>query len=152
ARRAPARGRPERRHRDDAAALQLHLGALRIERLVGEVPRRDRAALAGAVIAPPEPLDLRTAHAEADAAEGLARDEGAGVGQERGGEGGEQAHEEGILAYMDVFNVCTGATDIPADPNGPPGYAATAVRVGKAIGATPLGMSIYELPPGQAIR
>ena len=52
---------------------------------------------------------------------------------------------------MDVFNVFTGATDIPADPNDPPGYAATAVRVGKAIGATRLGMSIYELPPGQAI-
>ncbi len=52
---------------------------------------------------------------------------------------------------MDVFNVFTGATDIPADPNDPPGYAATAVRVGKAIGATRLGMSVYELPPGQAI-
>jgi uncharacterized cupin superfamily protein len=52
---------------------------------------------------------------------------------------------------MDVFNVFTGATDISPDANDPPGYAATAVRVGKAIGATRLGMSIYELPPGQAI-
>ncbi len=52
---------------------------------------------------------------------------------------------------MDVFNIFTGATDIPPDPTDPPGYACSAVRVGKAIGGSRLGMSVYELPVGQAI-
>jgi uncharacterized cupin superfamily protein len=52
---------------------------------------------------------------------------------------------------MEVFNIFTGATDVSPDGDEPPGYAASAVRVGKAIGATRLGMSVYELPPGQAI-
>jgi uncharacterized cupin superfamily protein/transposase InsO family protein len=57
----------------------------------------------------------------------------------------------GILAAMDVFNIFTGATDIPPDPTDPPGYACSAVRVSKAIGGSRLGMSVYELPVGQAI-
>jgi len=52
---------------------------------------------------------------------------------------------------MNVFNVFTGATDIPADPNDPPGYACSAVRVGPKLGASRLGITVYELPPGQAI-
>ena len=51
---------------------------------------------------------------------------------------------------MDAFNIFTGATDVPPEDDAPPGYAARAVRVGKRIGATRLGMSVYELP-GQAI-
>jgi uncharacterized cupin superfamily protein len=53
---------------------------------------------------------------------------------------------------MDTFNIFTGATDVGPDGSEPPGYdECTAVRVGKKIGAKRLGMSIYDLPPGQAI-
>ena len=53
---------------------------------------------------------------------------------------------------MEIFNLFTAETDVGPDGNEPPGYELTrAVRVGKAIGASQLGMSIYELPPGQAI-
>jgi uncharacterized cupin superfamily protein len=52
---------------------------------------------------------------------------------------------------MSVFNLFTGATDIPPDDSDPPGYACSAVRVGKRIGATRMGMSVYDLPPGQSI-
>jgi uncharacterized cupin superfamily protein len=52
---------------------------------------------------------------------------------------------------MATFNVFTGATDIPPDDNDPPGYGCSAVRVGKQIGAARIGMSVYDLPPGQSI-
>ena len=53
---------------------------------------------------------------------------------------------------MEVFNVFHGEADVGPSGDEPPGYERTrAVRVGNAIGATQLGMSIYELPPGQAI-
>jgi uncharacterized cupin superfamily protein len=52
---------------------------------------------------------------------------------------------------MTVYNIFTGELDIPPDPADPPGYACSARRVGAVIGATRLGMSIYELPTGQAI-
>ncbi len=52
---------------------------------------------------------------------------------------------------MDVFNLFNGATETPADPNDPPGYACSAVRVGPKIGAAKVGMSVYELPAGQAV-
>jgi uncharacterized cupin superfamily protein len=52
---------------------------------------------------------------------------------------------------METFNLFNGATDVPPDPADPPGYACSAVRVGKRIGAARMGMSIYDLPPGQAI-
>jgi uncharacterized cupin superfamily protein len=53
---------------------------------------------------------------------------------------------------MEIFNLFNAETDVGPDGNEPPGYELTrAVRVGKAIGASQLGMSIYELPPGQAI-
>ncbi len=52
---------------------------------------------------------------------------------------------------MAVFNIFNGPLDVPPDPDDPPGYAGSAVRVGPVIGAKRLGMSIYELPPGQAI-
>jgi uncharacterized cupin superfamily protein len=53
---------------------------------------------------------------------------------------------------MEIFNLFHGATDVGPDGSEPPGYEQTrAARVGKAIGATQLGMSIYELPTGQAV-
>jgi uncharacterized cupin superfamily protein len=53
---------------------------------------------------------------------------------------------------MEIFNLFNGETDTGPSGDEPPGYELTrAVRVGKKIGATQLGMSIYELPPGQAI-
>jgi len=53
---------------------------------------------------------------------------------------------------MEIFNLFHGETDDGPSGDEPPGYELTrAARVGKAIGATRLGMSIYELPTGQAI-
>src|SRR5437764_3077854 len=53
---------------------------------------------------------------------------------------------------MEIFNLYHGETDTGPSGDEPPGYELTrAVRVGKAIGASQLGMSIYELPPGEAI-
>ena len=53
---------------------------------------------------------------------------------------------------METFNLFTGELDLDPEGNEPPGYEqGRAVRVGKKIGASKLGMSIYELPPGQAI-
>ena len=37
------------------------------------------------------------------------------------------------------------------DPEDPEGYSAGMSRLGPALGATGTGMSIYELPPGQAL-
>jgi uncharacterized cupin superfamily protein len=50
-----------------------------------------------------------------------------------------------------VFNLLKGELDQGPDPDDPPGYACSARRVGPAIGAERLGMSVYELPAGQAI-
>ena len=50
---------------------------------------------------------------------------------------------------MDVFNLF-GAVPEP-DAGDPPGFEKLEVRVGPAIGAKRLGMTVYELPPGQAI-
>jgi uncharacterized cupin superfamily protein len=53
---------------------------------------------------------------------------------------------------METFNLFQSETDIGPDGNEPPGYEQTrAARVGKKIGATKMGMSIYELPTGQAV-
>jgi uncharacterized cupin superfamily protein len=52
---------------------------------------------------------------------------------------------------MTVFNIFSGVLDVPPDPADPPGYACSARRVGPALGAERIGMSVYELPPGQAI-
>ena len=37
------------------------------------------------------------------------------------------------------------------DPEDPDGYRAGMARLGPALGATGTGMSVYELPPGQAL-
>ena len=53
---------------------------------------------------------------------------------------------------MEIFNLFHGTTDVGPSGDEPPGYELTrAARVGKAIGATRLGLSIYDLPTGQAI-
>jgi uncharacterized cupin superfamily protein len=53
---------------------------------------------------------------------------------------------------MEIFNLFQGEADVGPSGDEPPGYELTrAARVGKAIGATRLGLSIYDLPTGQAI-
>jgi uncharacterized cupin superfamily protein len=49
----------------------------------------------------------------------------------------------------DTFNLFHGETqDVPA---GAPGDRGRAARVGRMLGAARLGMSVYDLPPGEAI-
>ena len=50
---------------------------------------------------------------------------------------------------FETFNLFTGATD--EVPPGAPGDRGRAARVGSKLRASRLGMSIYELPPGEAI-
>ena len=53
---------------------------------------------------------------------------------------------------MEIFNLFNDEADVGPGGDEPPGYELTrAARVGKKIGASKLGMSVYELPPGQAI-
>jgi len=53
---------------------------------------------------------------------------------------------------METFNLFNGEADVGPSGDEPPGYELTrAARVGKKIGATKMGMSVYELPPGQGI-
>jgi uncharacterized cupin superfamily protein len=53
---------------------------------------------------------------------------------------------------METFNIFRGELDELPAGNEPPGYEqGRAARVGRKIGATQMGMSIYELPQGQAI-
>jgi uncharacterized cupin superfamily protein len=53
---------------------------------------------------------------------------------------------------MEIFNLFQGETDVGPDGTEPSGYEQTrAARVGKAIGAKQMGMSIYELPKDQAV-
>lgn len=41
--------------------------------------------------------------------------------------------------------------EVARDEGDPPGYDTGYVRVGPLVGATKLGLSVYELPPGQSI-
>lgn len=43
------------------------------------------------------------------------------------------------------------APQIVLDPEDPEGFKASLVRLGKQLGASASGASVYELPPGQAI-
>src|SRR5690349_9457582 len=53
---------------------------------------------------------------------------------------------------MEIVNIFSAEVDIGPDGTEPPGYEKTRrVAVGKGIGATRMGMSIYELDPGQAV-
>jgi uncharacterized cupin superfamily protein len=50
---------------------------------------------------------------------------------------------------LKTFNLFNGETD--AVPAGAPGDRGQAARVGSKLGASRLGMSVYDLPPGEAI-
>jgi len=53
---------------------------------------------------------------------------------------------------MEIFNLFHGEADVGPSGDEPPSYELTrGARVGKAIGAKRLGLSIYDLPNGQAI-
>ncbi|MGH3002807.1 MAG: cupin domain-containing protein [Gaiellaceae bacterium] len=43
------------------------------------------------------------------------------------------------------------AVDVARDEGDPPGYDTGYARIGPEVGATSLGMSVYELPPDQSI-
>lgn len=50
---------------------------------------------------------------------------------------------------LKTFNLFNGETEeVPA---GAPGHRGRAARVGSKLGAVELGMSVYDLPPGEAI-
>lgn len=49
------------------------------------------------------------------------------------------------------FNLFSDAIDGALDESDPPGYRCRAVRLGPRLGASRLGMSVYQLPPGEAI-
>src|SRR3954452_20579062 len=61
---------------------------------------------------------------------------------------GQSEAKESELA-MQTFNLFSGATE--AVPPGAPGDRGRAARVGSMLGAARLGMSVYDLPPGEAI-
>ena len=52
---------------------------------------------------------------------------------------------------MEIFNLFEGETDTGPDGTEPPGYHCRAARLGPRLGASRLGMSVYDLPPGEAI-
>lgn len=53
------------------------------------------------------------------------------------------------MTMLRTFNLFDGETE--SVPAGAPGDRGRAARVGAKLGASRLGMSIYELPPGEAI-
>jgi len=52
---------------------------------------------------------------------------------------------------MEIFNLFSGSTDDHSTEKTPDGFRCSAVSFGKRIGASRMGMTVYELPPGQAI-
>jgi uncharacterized cupin superfamily protein len=50
-----------------------------------------------------------------------------------------------------VQRINIGSPDFEYDPGDPSGFRSGMLRFGKTIGASQLGASVYELPPGQAI-
>jgi uncharacterized cupin superfamily protein len=52
-------------------------------------------------------------------------------------------------SVMGVFNLFSGETD--EGPPEAPGYRCRAARLAAKLGGSRLGMSVYDLPPGQAI-
>ncbi|HZD88284.1 MAG TPA: cupin domain-containing protein [Gaiellaceae bacterium] len=52
---------------------------------------------------------------------------------------------------MDTVNLFTVETEAGPQEGDPPGYLCSAVRLGPKLGASRLGMSVYGLPPGEAI-
>jgi uncharacterized cupin superfamily protein len=52
---------------------------------------------------------------------------------------------------MDTFNLFSGVTELGPDGTEPAGYLGRAARLGPKLGASRLGMTVYDLPPGEAI-
>ena len=52
---------------------------------------------------------------------------------------------------MEIFNLFTGAPDDFSTEETPDGFRCSAVTIGPKIGAKRLGMTVYELPVGQAV-
>ena len=52
---------------------------------------------------------------------------------------------------MEIFNLFTGAPDDFSAEETPDGFRCSAVTIGPKIGAKRLGMTVYELPVGQAV-
>lgn len=52
---------------------------------------------------------------------------------------------------METFNIFTGAMDDRSTRETPDGYRCNAASIGKRLGAEHIGMTVYELPPGQAV-
>ena len=52
---------------------------------------------------------------------------------------------------METFNLFSDVTDLGPDGTEPPGYLCRTARLGPKLGASRLGMSVYDLPPGEAI-
>lgn len=52
---------------------------------------------------------------------------------------------------METINLFSAEADVPPDGTEPPGYLASALRLGPKLGGSRLGMSLYDLPPGEAI-
>jgi uncharacterized cupin superfamily protein len=53
---------------------------------------------------------------------------------------------------MEIYNLFHGELDLDPEGDEPAGYdEGRAARVGAKIGATQIGMTLYELPPGQAV-
>lgn len=50
---------------------------------------------------------------------------------------------------MEIFNLFNGETI--GDASNPPGFRARETRVGPVLGASRLGMTVYDLPPGEAV-
>ncbi len=50
------------------------------------------------------------------------------------------------MTNVDLFVV-----DLQKDDDDPPGYGTSYARIGPLVGADQLGLSVYELPPGQSI-
>ena len=58
---------------------------------------------------------------------------------------------ESDTPLMQTFNLFSGEADTGPDGTEPPGYLCRAARLGPRLGASRLGMSIYDLPSGEAI-
>lgn len=50
---------------------------------------------------------------------------------------------------MQTYNLFSGPTRV--DDDDPPGYRAASMQLGPLLGASRLGMTVYELPPGEAV-
>lgn len=52
---------------------------------------------------------------------------------------------------MEIFNVFTGEMDDFSTEETPDGFRCNAASIGRRLGASLMGMTVYELPPGQAV-